>query len=175
MREEYARLPGTVLIREREIDIDYDVEEGGDALIAVARLRLPEKIARSIAEAELPVLDRPLRFVVVRGQRGAIRADALDELQEMLARPWSPDEVDGDGAPADDTPAGEVQARELAAARRGERRPHESRGRRDRGPNRPDGRRGGGPGKPGTGGQGGGGKAGRPGRAGGGKRKFRGR
>ncbi|MDQ3080660.1 MAG: DEAD/DEAH box helicase, partial [Gemmatimonadota bacterium] len=130
VREEYARLPGTVLIREREIDIDYDVEEGGDALTPVARLRLPEKIARSIAEAELPVLDRPLRFVVIRGQRGAIRADTLDELQEMLARPWSPDEVDGDGAPADDTPIREAQARELAAARRGERRPHESRGRR---------------------------------------------
>jgi hypothetical protein len=60
----------------------------------VARLRLPEKIARTLTEAELPVLDRPLRFVVLRGQRGAVRARTLDELQEALDRPWSPDEVD---------------------------------------------------------------------------------
>jgi hypothetical protein len=63
-------------------------------LVAVARLRLPEKIARTLTEAELPVLDRPLRFVVLRGQRGAVRARTLDELQEALDRPWSPDEVD---------------------------------------------------------------------------------
>ena len=64
------------------------------ALVPVARLRLPEKIARSLTESELPTLDRPLRFVVLRGQRGAVRARTLDELQEALDRPWSPDEVD---------------------------------------------------------------------------------
>jgi hypothetical protein len=58
----------------------------------VARLRLPEKLARTIVEAEIPALDRPVRFVVTRGQRGAVRADTLDELQEILDRPWSPDE-----------------------------------------------------------------------------------
>jgi hypothetical protein len=35
-----------------------------------------------------------VRFVVLRGQRGAVRADTLDELQERLAQPWSPDEVE---------------------------------------------------------------------------------
>ena len=83
------------MIRDREVDIDYDVEgRGTDSDSAVARLRLPEKLARTIVEAELPVLDRPLRFVVIRGQRGAIRADSLDELQEILDRPWSPDEIE---------------------------------------------------------------------------------
>ena len=59
-----------------------------------ARLRLTEKIARSLTQEEIPRLDRPVRFVVLRGQRGAVRADDLDELQERLAHPWSPDEVE---------------------------------------------------------------------------------
>ena len=42
--------------------------------VGVARLRLPEKIARTLTEDELPALDRPLRFVVTRGARGAARA-----------------------------------------------------------------------------------------------------
>ena len=94
-RAEYAVLPSVVLIRDREAWIDYDVEEGPDGKpYGVARLRLPEKMARTLTESELPALDRPLRFTVLRGQRGAVRADTLDELQELLDRPWSPEEVD---------------------------------------------------------------------------------
>ena len=59
---------------------------------AIARLRLPEKLARTLVEEELPVLDRPLRFVVMRGPAGAVRAASLGELQALLDRPWSPDE-----------------------------------------------------------------------------------
>jgi ATP-dependent helicase HrpA len=59
----------------------------------VARLRLPEKIARTLTEGEIPSLDRPVRFVVLRGQRGAVRSDDLEDLKERLAQPWSPDEV----------------------------------------------------------------------------------
>src|SRR5688572_2648158 len=93
VRERFASLPETVLIREREVDIEYDVEDKDGAPFGVARLRLPEKLARTMAEEELPVLDRPLRFVVIRGQRGAIRANTLDELQEALSQPWSPEEI----------------------------------------------------------------------------------
>ena len=92
--DELNRLPDQVMIRDREIDIDYDVEESSGNRIGVARLRLPEKLARTLAEQEIPRLDRPVRFVVLRGQRGAVRADTLDELQEKLAQPWSPDEVE---------------------------------------------------------------------------------
>jgi hypothetical protein len=116
--ERFAALPSTVEIRDREIDIDYDVEERDGERIGVARLRLPEKIARTISEAELPVLDRPLRFVVIRGQRGAIRADSLDELQEILERPWSPDEIDDDTPRPAHSSRDERRARELAAARK---------------------------------------------------------
>jgi hypothetical protein len=94
-RERWMALPGYVEIRGKPVEIHYDVEERDDGTsLGVARLRLPEKLARTIVEAELPTLDRPLRFVVTRGQRGAVRADTLDELQEILERPWSPDEAD---------------------------------------------------------------------------------
>ncbi|HET7456649.1 MAG TPA: hypothetical protein VFJ74_03275, partial [Gemmatimonadaceae bacterium] len=119
-RERLWALPSQTRVRDREVEIDYDVEEqeglgtrgsglAGPAtsalagpesrapspvLLPVARLRLPEKIARTLTESELPALDRPLRFVVLRGQRGAVRARTLEELQDALDRPWSPDEVD---------------------------------------------------------------------------------
>ncbi|MDP9177246.1 MAG: DEAD/DEAH box helicase [Gemmatimonadota bacterium] len=116
--ERFAELPSTVEIRDREIDIDYDVEERDGQRTGVARLRLPEKLARTISESELPVLDRPLRFVVIRGQRGAIRADSLDELQEILERPWSPDELHDEGERVEAPSREERRARELAAARK---------------------------------------------------------
>jgi hypothetical protein len=93
IRQKLERLPDHVLIRDREVEIDYDVEEKDGERIGVARLRLPEKIARTLSEGEIPQLDRPVRFVVLRGQRGAVRSDSLEDLQERLAEPWSPDEV----------------------------------------------------------------------------------
>jgi ATP-dependent RNA helicase HrpA len=93
VRERIATLPRQVLIRDREVEIDYDVEDRDGQLTGVARLRLPEKIARTLSEGEIPRLDRPVRFVVLRGQRGAVRADTLEELQDQLSQPWSPDEV----------------------------------------------------------------------------------
>jgi len=96
-RERLLALPEHVEVRGHPVGIDYDVEEraaleGGDATVGVARLVLPEKLARSLVAEELPRLDRPLRFVVHRGQRGSVRAATLDELQELLDRPWSPEE-----------------------------------------------------------------------------------
>jgi hypothetical protein len=93
VRERYDHLPETAIIRDREVDIEYDVDESEGEMTGIARLRLPEKLARTLTEDELPVLDRPVRFVVIRGQRGAIRANSLDELQDALDQPWSPDEV----------------------------------------------------------------------------------
>jgi ATP-dependent helicase HrpA len=93
-RERLERLPSYVAVRDRDVEIDYDVEERDGQRRGVARLRLPEKIARTLTQEEIPQLDRLVRFVVLRGQRGAVRADDLDELQERLAQPWSPDEVE---------------------------------------------------------------------------------
>ncbi|HMG69778.1 MAG TPA: DEAD/DEAH box helicase [Gemmatimonadaceae bacterium] len=94
VRERLDRLPDQVTVRDREVEIDYDVEERDGERRGVARLRLPEKVARTLTAAEIPDLDRPVRFVVLRGQRGAVRADTLEDLQERLAQPWSPDEVE---------------------------------------------------------------------------------
>ena len=115
VRDRYSHLPETAVIRDREIDIEYDVEESDGTFTGVARLRLPEKLARNLTEQELPVLDRPLRFVVIRGQRGAIRADTLEELQEALDRPWSPDEVEEVRGSREHESRDERRARELAS------------------------------------------------------------
>lgn len=110
----FDELPGAVEIRGKRIEIEYDLErdageradradgarpEAADGFLPVARLRLPEKMARTLTEEELPRLDRPLRFVVTRGPRGAVRAASLAELQEQLDRPWSPEEMEGEGPP----------------------------------------------------------------------------
>jgi ATP-dependent helicase HrpA len=54
---------------------------------------LPEKLARTLNEHELPALDRPMRFIVTRGARGAARASTLAELQEELDRPFTEKEI----------------------------------------------------------------------------------
>jgi ATP-dependent RNA helicase HrpA len=126
-RRALASLPSRVDIRDQSVEIHYDVEEASDGSLGVARLRLPEKIARTLVAEELPALDRPLRFVVTRGKRGAVRAASLDELQDLLAQPFSP------GEPAIDDPRAAGHKREVRrAARRGEGREPRG-GRKDRG------------------------------------------
>jgi uncharacterized membrane protein YgcG len=93
VRARYASLPSTVSVRGRDVEVHYDVEESAEGNLGVARLRLPEKIARTLAEEELPALDRPLRFVVTRGARGAARATTLRELQAELDRPFTEKEI----------------------------------------------------------------------------------
>jgi hypothetical protein len=93
-RARYDDLPHMVEVRDRQVPIEYDVEERDDgSYLGVARLRLPEKIARTLVVEELPPFDRPYRFVVVRGQRGSARGRTLDELQDALDAPWMPDEL----------------------------------------------------------------------------------
>ncbi|MGH7662893.1 MAG: DEAD/DEAH box helicase [Gemmatimonadaceae bacterium] len=92
-RERYLALPGAVEIRDRTIALDYEVEESDGSREGVARLRLPEKVARNLGDEEIPTLDRPIRFVVHRGQRGSVRAGTLDELRDLLDQPWTEDEL----------------------------------------------------------------------------------
>jgi hypothetical protein len=118
LRAQLMALPSTVQVRDQDVEIHYDVEERNSTTlekttaensartesgthVGVARLRLPEKLARTLTENELPSLDRPLRFLVTRGQRGAVRAATLEELQELLEGPWTPNERDSEsgGAP----------------------------------------------------------------------------
>jgi hypothetical protein len=125
-RQRLLDLPSAVEIRDKWINVDYDIETpapDGPAT-AVARLRLPEKLARSLVNEELPVLDRPLRFVVLRGPRGAVRASSLDELQLLLDQPWSPDEPveDRRHRKRDERPRRHEERRQFSRGRRGDRR-----------------------------------------------------
>lgn len=106
---ELLALPTTVSIRNRPIEIEYDVEEPGapedaaaqnfdgapssaaapaePSATPVARLVLPGSLARTLKEDELPNLGRSLRFIVHRGQRPAVRATTLAQLQALLNSP----------------------------------------------------------------------------------------
>lgn len=96
-RARYMALPGAVEIRDRAVPMRYDVEEDADGSArGVVRLQVPEKIARSLVVEELPRLDRPVRFSVSRGQRGTVKADSLEELQDLLDLPYTPAENDRD-------------------------------------------------------------------------------
>ncbi len=129
-REKYLALPEFVEIRGREIPLRYDVEESADGYRGIVRLTLPEKIARNVAEEELPALDRPLRFVVPRGARGAARADSLDALREELDRPFTDSEL------AELDRSRDRKKGKQKDERRGGPRPSFGPGRRDRGPGR---------------------------------------
>ena len=86
------QLPSNLKVRGESVEIGYEIEEENSEIRGVARLRLPEKLARILTERDLPSFDRPLRFIVTRGARGAVRARTLDELQDSLEGPWTPDE-----------------------------------------------------------------------------------
>jgi hypothetical protein len=92
-REQLWSLPDSVEMDGQEIPLEYAVEINGADVIGVARLRLPEKLARTLDETELPQLDRPLRLVVSRGSRGAVVAATVEELQDKLEGRWTPDEL----------------------------------------------------------------------------------
>ncbi len=91
-RLQLMALPGAAEVRGRTVQIDYDVEETPGGMLGVARLRLPEKVARNLVDEELPALDRPVRFTVMRGARGAVKAATLTELQHRLDEPFTDDE-----------------------------------------------------------------------------------
>jgi len=93
-RARWMALPSSAPIRGHDVPVEYEVDDSGAGVI---RLRLPEKLARTLVTSELPEFDRPVRFVVTRGQRGAVRAATLQELQELLGLPWSPGERAHDG------------------------------------------------------------------------------
>ena len=62
--------------------LDYEVGDGQ----GVARVRLREGQARRLREGDLPPLDRPLRFAVVRGRHQPVLADTVAELHAELRR-----------------------------------------------------------------------------------------
>ncbi len=75
-------LPSSLHLYGDRLPLDYDVEPGG----GVVRLRLKEGQARRLRPDDLPVLDRPLRFTVIRGKRPAIQAASLEDMRRQLTQ-----------------------------------------------------------------------------------------
>ncbi len=79
-RERLMALPGRARIFGDQVPLRYEAGPAG----GVVRLELREGQARRLSEADLPGVDRPLRFAVARGNRPALHADTLDELRALL-------------------------------------------------------------------------------------------
>ncbi len=74
-------LPSSVHLYGDRVPVEYDVERG----TGVVWLRLKEGQARRLQHRDLPPFDRPVRFILNRGRREAIRADSLDDLRRQLS------------------------------------------------------------------------------------------
>ncbi|MDQ3136139.1 MAG: hypothetical protein M3Q93_00955, partial [Gemmatimonadota bacterium] len=75
-------LPAMIRLRGDAVPLDYELAEGQ----GVARVRLREGQARRLRQGDLPPLDRPLRFAVVRGRHAPVLADTLAELEAELRK-----------------------------------------------------------------------------------------
>ena len=80
-RHALEALPDSVHIYGDRVPVDYEVERD----LGVVRLRLREGQARRLQPRDLPPLDRPIRFTVLRGKREAVRADSLEDLRRQLS------------------------------------------------------------------------------------------
>ena len=80
-RARWEALPDTITLEGDEHPLDY----GFDGETPVVRARIPAKLLPQLEEEQLPTLDRPLHWTVLRGKRGAIRAATLAEARERVA------------------------------------------------------------------------------------------
>lgn len=79
-RQRLDALPSMVRLHGDAVPLEYEVVGGA----GVVRLRLREGQARRLTPQQLPSLDRPLRFAVIRGGESSLRADSLEELASLL-------------------------------------------------------------------------------------------
>ena len=83
LREALMHLPSVVRLHGDAVALDYEVEDG----IGVVRLRMKEGQAARLQPRDLPALDRPLRFTVVRGSHAALRAATLGGTEGDASHP----------------------------------------------------------------------------------------
>jgi len=81
-RAALSGLPSAARVKGDTVALEYDVE-GTDPVV---RLRLREGQARRLEVRDLPALDRPLRFEVVRGHQPPVRSATLAGLKAELGR-----------------------------------------------------------------------------------------
>ncbi|HET7024883.1 MAG TPA: helicase-related protein [Gemmatimonadales bacterium] len=82
-RDRLLSLPNAVRVLGDAVPVDYEIEP---AVGGVVRLRLREGQARRVQPRDVPPLDRPVRFAVVRGNHSPLLADSPGALRELLAR-----------------------------------------------------------------------------------------
>ena len=82
-RRALEALPSSITLAGEKCQLDYEVENG----VATVRVRLKERVVRSLLDQEVPKLDRPLVFTVMHGRNTAIRADSLEDLRRALRAP----------------------------------------------------------------------------------------
>jgi hypothetical protein len=88
VRQRLDALPTSLHLFGDRVAIDYEVEPVGAGtaeVVGVVRLRLKEGQARRLQPRDVPTLDRPVRFIVLRGRREAVRADTLEDLRRQLS------------------------------------------------------------------------------------------
>ena len=97
-------LPAMVRLRGDAVPLDYELADGE----GVARVRLREGQAKRLRTGDLPPVDRPLRFAVMRGRHEPILADTIEELQAALKRvPRATSHEDDEGRPNRGHPRGQ--------------------------------------------------------------------
>lgn len=79
-RARLLELPSMVHLLGDAVPLDYEVDDGEGVVV----LRLREGQLRRLKPEELPTVDRPLRFSVMRGAKPALRGRTLDELRQAL-------------------------------------------------------------------------------------------
>lgn len=79
-RHRLDALPSHVTVHGEKCWLDYDIENGQ----GVVRLRMKEGVARRLRAADVPPLDRPVAYTVVRGKQASIRASSIEELRRAI-------------------------------------------------------------------------------------------
>ena len=79
-RARLLELPSMVHLLGDAVPLDYEVEEGQGVVV----LRLREGQLRRLKAEDLPKVDRPLWFSVMRGPKPALRGRTLDELRDAI-------------------------------------------------------------------------------------------
>jgi len=82
-RRTLEALPAWLDVAGERCPIDYEVQGG----VASARIRIRERSACHLQARDVPALDRPVGFTVLRGKRPALRIDTLEELRRLVNVP----------------------------------------------------------------------------------------
>lgn len=101
-RARLEALPSSVRLKGDAVPLDYEIE-GGEGIV---RLRLREGQARRLQPHEVPPLDRPLRYAIVRGGNSPAQGETLAATLSVLGREREDGPRDRDGGSGGRRPRG---------------------------------------------------------------------